>query len=575
MGVRVVNGNTSTEDGWPLVDQAGCTWITIPGCNPSVTVQSQTGIPATLGRMWIADLNAFIEKVRDADTGSWTEGNSVLGQPGRNNGSNHLGGTAWDVDWNDHPMGPAYAGYSQDQIDEIRRMREFYKLPDGTYLIWWAEDWTTPKDSMHFQMGYGTFERQAAINDWIAKHARADGFSTYRRGNAPADTDSGALDVLCRATGITADKAKQILPTLRAGLVDSQCTSAKRIAMWLGQVGEESGSFVYTEEIAKNGRYAPYIGRTWIQITWQSNYAAFSQWCYGKGLIQSPTFFVDNPVSLADLQWAGIGPAWYWTVQRPQINSLCDKGDILGVTKAINGGTNGLSDRTQRYNRALALGDQLLALINDIENEDDMANVPQDQWDRVFRELTQRLPSRSPLRYLDQTQHYQDGLVDTMAGFELNIDGMTHVQYCIDLAKYNHPPTMALLNELAGGDPAQYPDRADDIKLAQAILNKVATDKVTKATGITPAVPVTVNSTITPAIAQDIANQTTAAVLQQLQPAVAAATTPVNGTTGQLIGQAFDSLEALKGAQSNLSPQAKATVDALIGVLQSETGVSA
>lgn len=186
MGIRTVNGNTATEDGWPLVDEAGCTWVTIPGTNPEVTIQVQSGIPATLFRAWVADLNAFVEKVRDDDTASWTESNSVLGTPGQNDGSNHLGGTAVDVDWADHPMGPAYAGYTQSQIDEIRRMRAFYTLPDGQTLIWWAEDWSTPKDSMHFQMDYGTFERQADINEWIKTHIRADGFSTYRRGTTTA-----------------------------------------------------------------------------------------------------------------------------------------------------------------------------------------------------------------------------------------------------------------------------------------------------------------------------------------------------------------------------------------------------
>jgi len=50
---------------------------------------------------------------------------------------------------------------------------------------------------------------------------------------------------------------------------------------------------------------------------------------------------------------------------------------------------------------------------------DDMANVPQDQWDRLFREFTQKYPSRSKYRS-------SDGLIDTAVGMVLNVDAMSH-----------------------------------------------------------------------------------------------------------------------------------------------------
>ena len=80
----------------------------------------------------------------------------------------------------------------------------------------------------------------------------------------------------------------------------------------------------------------------------------------------TPDYFVVNYRELADVKWAGVGAAWYWTVERPQINALSDGGDLLAVTKAINGGTNGIADRTDRFKRARALGDELLRLL-DIE----------------------------------------------------------------------------------------------------------------------------------------------------------------------------------------------------------------
>lgn len=184
----------------------------------------------------------------------------------------------------------------------------------------------------------------------------------------PTGSDD-AVSVLAAAAGISEARAREVMPTLREGLKLSECTTVNRIAYWLAQIGHESGGFQYTEEIDKNGRYAPYIGRTWIQITWEDNYRQFSQWCYGRGLVDSPDYFVENYEKLRDSRWAGIGPAWYWTVARPDINSLCDKGDFDTVTHRINGGQNGAADRKQRLERALAQGDRLLTLVGEEQQE--------------------------------------------------------------------------------------------------------------------------------------------------------------------------------------------------------------
>ncbi|AGT14260.1 endolysin [Mycobacterium phage Adzzy] len=184
--------------------------------------------------------------------------------------------------------------------------------------------------------------------------------------DAPAPEDD-AVEILSQATGLSTERALEILPAVRDGLIASECVNANRIAMWLAQVGHESASFKYTEEIAKNGRYAPYIGRTWIQITWDYNYRAFSQWCFDRGLVSTPDYFVRNYTDLALLKWAGLGAAWYWTVARTDINALSDRRDLETVTLRINGGHNGIADRRERYDRASALGDRLLALISDAQ----------------------------------------------------------------------------------------------------------------------------------------------------------------------------------------------------------------
>jgi len=44
---------------------------------------------------------------------------------------------------------------------------------------------------------------------------------------------------------------------------------------------------------------------------------------------------------------------WFWTANN--INKYCDKNDIVGMTKRINGGTIGLADRKKHYAHALAV----------------------------------------------------------------------------------------------------------------------------------------------------------------------------------------------------------------------------
>lgn len=361
MARRNVYGNDYSSNGWPMVDEGSCTWVDIPGCD--CRIQIQNGQPLQIIRAFVADFNAEVEPVRDADTACWTAGNSV-------GDSNHLSGTAVDINWDSHPFQVADAGFDQQKKDKVYEILRWY---EGT--LFWGNDWDDPKDAMHFQMSslanggpintYGN----PVVDDFIKRKIRADGFSTRRGGTPsggaqPAQPADGAATVLYDAVPVIDEaRAAELVDAVIAGLAAAQCNTPKRIAMFLAQCGHESDGFNTTQEYGTGQRYAPYIGRTWIQITWQSNYAAFGQWAADQGLIDDPDFFVNNPTALADLQWAGIGAAWYWTVARPTINSLSDQGDIVGVTQLINGGQNGIDDRTTRYQQAIALGDRLLALI--------------------------------------------------------------------------------------------------------------------------------------------------------------------------------------------------------------------
>lgn len=141
-----------------------------------------------------------------------------------------------------------------------------------------------------------------------------------------------------------------------------------RLAHYLGQLAHESGAFRYDREIwgptaaqkrydgrtdlgntaALDGDGYRYRGRGPIQITGKANYRQYRDWCRGTGL-PAPDFVAAPDLVLTD-PWEGLGPVWYWTTRG--LGDLADRNDLDAITRRINGGTNGLADRRDRYTRA-------------------------------------------------------------------------------------------------------------------------------------------------------------------------------------------------------------------------------
>ncbi len=177
---------------------------------------------------------------------------------------------------------------------------------------------------------------------------------------------------------------EELCPAWNNALIMADCTTVDRVAMWCSQIGHESGGLKWMEEIASGDAYDTrtdlgntpqvdgdgrlYKGRGPIQLTGKNNYRSFSKWAAAKGLVDDAEFFVKRPLSVAEPYWGFLAATFYWTVSR-NMNSFADRRDLIGATKAVNGGTNGLSDRSKFYERALALGDALLP------QEDDMASA--------------------------------------------------------------------------------------------------------------------------------------------------------------------------------------------------------
>lgn len=150
---------------------------------------------------------------------------------------------------------------------------------------------------------------------------------------------------------------------LERACIEHGITTPLEKAHFLAQVAHESDGFKTATEYASGRLYegrkdlgntqpgdgVRFKGRALIQVTGRANYASYSKWKYGDDRV------VRSPQMLAELPDAVDAAAWYWTVERPNIPAMARADNLVGVTKAINGGTNGLADRAKRLDQAKRL----------------------------------------------------------------------------------------------------------------------------------------------------------------------------------------------------------------------------
>ena len=86
-----------------------------------------------------------------------------------------------------------------------------------------------------------------------------------------------------------------------------------------------------------------YRGRGLIQLTGKSNYMQCGL-ALGVDLIADPSY-LETP------EGAARSAGWFWSTRG--LNEIADNGDIVTITKRINGGTIGLEDRKNHYYHAL------------------------------------------------------------------------------------------------------------------------------------------------------------------------------------------------------------------------------
>lgn len=165
---------------------------------------------------------------------------------------------------------------------------------------------------------------------------------------------------LVQCTGARIDRAIEFLPFIEAAMEEFEINTPARQAGFLAQVGHESGGFHWTTEIwgptlaqthyegradlgnVQAGDGFRFRGRGLIQTTGRDNYQKTGD-ALGVDLIA-------DPERLAEPELATRSAAWFWKTHG--LNELADGGDIVRMTRRVNGGVNGLDERTALYEAA-------------------------------------------------------------------------------------------------------------------------------------------------------------------------------------------------------------------------------
>lgn len=195
------------------------------------------------------------------------------------------------------------------------------------------------------------------------------------------------IDTLTAGVGLSVEKANQWLQAIQDTITFSNLNTNERLAAFLAQTSHESGGFTtlhenlnysaegllrvfpthfskdevddfaHNQEKIANRVYADrmgngdegsgdgyrFRGRGLIQLTGRTNYTALTH-SLGVDLLT-------NPDLLLQAEYAAKSAGWFWNDRN--LNQYVDSNDFDGLTKHINGGLNGQSDRLALYNKIL------------------------------------------------------------------------------------------------------------------------------------------------------------------------------------------------------------------------------
>ena len=205
------------------------------------------------------------------------------------------------------------------------------------------------------------------------------------------------IEQLQKATGANTENATKYLPHLQVALNTYNINTPKRVAGFLSQIGHESKglstvienlnysteallklfrrSRISVEDAQAYGRRrgqraqqvklanilyggpfgeknlgntkpddgSRFIGRGLKQLTGRYNYQSCGA-ALGIDLVNSPDLLLLP-------KYAALSAGWFWSTNK--LNELADSGDVLAMTRRVNGGTNGLTQREELWEAGL------------------------------------------------------------------------------------------------------------------------------------------------------------------------------------------------------------------------------
>lgn len=193
------------------------------------------------------------------------------------------------------------------------------------------------------------------------------------------------IEQLIAAISCNREGLKLHYPSILAACEDRMINTPQRLAAFLANAAHETAGFSkfvenlnysakgllstwpsrFTSELAEKLQRNPILIANHVYSNRYGNTEQGDGWKYrGRGIFQT-TFkdnysavskalgfdFVSEPDKLSEPPFAAKSAAYYW--HSKNLNNLADKGDLVGITKAINGGLNGHQERVEYHKSIL------------------------------------------------------------------------------------------------------------------------------------------------------------------------------------------------------------------------------
>lgn len=181
-------------------------------------------------------------------------------------------------------------------------------------------------------------------------------------------------ELLSICTNSELSKATLYVESFQEALHLYAIDTANRVGMFLANVGQESGSLRFREELwgptdaqrSYDGRVDlgndllgdgyKYRGRGWLQTTGKENYKRLSYRLLARWPQMQVPDFVVQPDLLSSPEWCAVSAADFWEMNN--INRFADAGDFDGTCDMVNrghktsaiGDSNGYAGRVSRWN---------------------------------------------------------------------------------------------------------------------------------------------------------------------------------------------------------------------------------